>query len=102
NVAGVKEDDTATVIDAAVAIIEAVDRRVELIVRANRHHQVMAGREIVPVDLRDDEPRLAFAIVELASIARLIGQIKDVALDPLIEILETGNDMLNMVADTVV
>ena len=86
----------------AVAIAESIDRRVELIVRADRHHQVLAGCEVVPVDPRYDELRLACAVVELAFIARLIGQVKDVALDPLVEVLEARDDVLDVVADSVV
>ena len=41
----VQEDNTATVINAAVTITQTIDRRVELIVRTDRHHQVMAAAQ---------------------------------------------------------
>ncbi len=41
-VVGMKEDDTAVSPDPAVAVVEAVDRGVELIVATDRRHQVLA------------------------------------------------------------
>ena len=45
HVGRVHEHDAALAVDAAVAIVEAVDRRVVLIVAADRHHPQPARRQ---------------------------------------------------------
>ena len=76
DVVGVEEDHAAAVKNSAVAIIEAVDRRVELIVRADRHHHEMTGRDIFARDAVRGENGFARGRGEFAAIARAVGQIK--------------------------
>ena len=43
----IHKDDASPVIDATVPIIKTVDRGVELVVAANRHHQILARLEFM-------------------------------------------------------
>ena len=46
----VQKHDAPPAVDAAIAIVQAVDGRVELIVAADGHHQQLAGRKVVAGD----------------------------------------------------
>ncbi len=98
----IHENHAPAVVDAAITIIEAVDRGVELIVRANRHHDVLAGPDFVARDLRYDEFRLSDLVIKYPLVARLVRQIKDVAMNAFVEILETRDDVFDVIANAIV
>jgi len=102
HVFGIHEDDAPSVEDAAIAIAEAIDRGVELVVRTNRHHDVLARPDRERLDLGNDEFRLPFLVVEFALIARFVGQIEDVAPDAGIEVFQARHDVLDVIANVVV
>ena len=47
DVLGIEQDDAAVAFQAAVAVVEAVERRVVLVVAAHGHHQKLAGFQFV-------------------------------------------------------
>src|SRR5205823_14877147 len=63
----VEKDDAPSIVDSPIAIIEAVDGRVELVVAANRHHQKLSifervARERVHCKLRTSGRGLEFTL----------------------------------------
>ena len=102
HVVRVHEDDAPAVIDAAITVVQTVDRGVELVVAADRHHDELTRLEFVPRDRINGELRLADTVVEFAFIARLVRQIKDVLRDALVVALEAGDHALDAVADLAV
>src|SRR5438105_12929724 len=98
----VEKDDAPTVADSAIAIIEAVDGRVELIVAANRHHQELSifervARERVHCKLRASGRGLE------TTLTRSVGKIKTSRLThALIVIFKTWNSARDCGANQVI
>jgi hypothetical protein len=102
DVRGVEHHDAALVADAAVAVVESVDGRVELIVAADGHHQKLAGREFVSRQGVHGELGLARRGFPHA-FAREVGQVESAgAAHALVVILEADDDARDAFADEIV
>ena len=74
DVVGVHEHHPATVLDAAVAVVEAVDRGVELVVRAHRLQQQPTLGHVQHLGRADGEDRPVLLGGEGAGVARRVRQ----------------------------
>jgi len=89
-------------VDPAIAVIEAVDRRVELIVRADRGHQQSSRRKVNFLKHARSEMSLARGGRKIPFPGR-IRQIESAGYaDAFVVIIETRNHALDRIADTVV
>src|SRR5947208_14372509 len=53
----IQEDHPPAVANPAITIVETVDRRIELIVAAHRHHQELSRLQVNPLHIVDAETR---------------------------------------------
>jgi hypothetical protein len=98
----VHEYDAATIIDSAVPVIQAVDRGVELIVRADRHHYELIRFKRPPREYVHCEIRLSRRRMEPPLITGTVRQIKGALFYPLIEAREARDNALYVIANQVV
>src|SRR6185312_5744317 len=90
-------------LDATVAIVEAVDRGVELVVRPHRLQQKSASRALDELEFVDTDLRLTGRRSEGAGVSRAVRQHESVVvLESLVEVVEARDDLLDVVADGVV
>ena len=98
----VEEDDAALVMNPSVAVVEAVDCRVELVVAAHGHHHQLTGRETVSRKRVDGEVGLPRRGLERA-LAREVRQIKSAGhAHATVVVVEARNDALDERAYSVV
>src|SRR5690606_34749801 len=99
----VHEDHVAALLDAAVPVVEAVDRRVELVVRTQRLQDEPPRRTLEVLEFVDGDDRLADRGVEAPLVARSVRQHEAALLaDVLVVALESGHDARDPFADEVV
>src|SRR5215475_1607056 len=88
--------------NAAIAIIETIDRRVELIVAANRGKKELSLRQFPVLERVRNEVSL-FVLRRKMGVSHGIGKIKSAGLaDFLIHTLATGNNARDQVANAVI
>ncbi len=97
----IEKDDAPPAPNSAITIIEPVDRRVELIVAADRHHQILIGREIMARDVMHCEMSASRRRSEIP-FARGVRQVEAARLAhaPVI-VIEARNDARDVVADAI-
>src|SRR5208282_1515220 len=92
DVAGIHEHHAALVVDAPVAILQAVDGRIELVVAADRGHYQLPGLQMMCGQWMNREVRLS-GLSQETPFSGMIWQIEPAGLaDPLVVLIETGND----------
>ena len=64
----VHEDDTPTIVNTAIAVIETVDSRIELVVASYRHHPILAWLQPLELDSMNGEFGFPLFVRELASV----------------------------------
>ena len=98
----VQEHDPPPLMDAAVAIIQPVDCRVVLIVRADRHHQEFTGRQ----PLADQAVNLEFSLAAASSEIPIPGAVRQTEsarnAHATVVILASGNHRGDVIADAAV
>ena len=98
----IHEEHATSVVNAAIPIVQTIDVGVELIVRSDRHQNEFSRFQFVARDRMHGEKRFADFVVKLPLITRCVRQIENVLSDALVEILKTGNDMLDVIANPAV
>src|SRR5262249_42401923 len=102
DVGGMEEDDASVAGDPAIAILESIDGRVELIVAADRRHQELAVAKLFARWRNRGDDGFAGRRLERAAL-RAARQPEAARLaHAAVEILEAGNDARDRVADAVV
>ena len=102
NVFGIQENHAPAVVNSAIAIVQTVNRRVELIVAAHRHHQKLIRLQIDFRQRMNGEVRFTIVRVELP-VANWIRQIEAARLSHArVVIVEIRNDVLDVFADAIV
>jgi hypothetical protein len=97
----VHEDDSSPAVNPAVAIIEAVDRSVELIVAPHRHQQELARLEAVLRDRGHGELG-SLRLGNPAALAGGVGKVERPFRDPCVEVGKPGDDPTDVIADPAV
>ena len=101
-VGAVQQHDPPLVRDSPIAIAQTVNGGVELIVRADGHHEEMSRCEVVTRERVHGEMRFARRRRE-RSFARSVGQVEAARLaDAVVVALETRHDFRDEVADAIV
>src|SRR5712691_13149436 len=98
----IHEEHATAVINAAITIVQTVDVRIELIVRSDRHENEFSRVQFVTRNRVHSEKRFSDFVIELPMIARGVRQIENILRDPLVEIFEAGNHMLDVTANPIV
>src|SRR6266478_7428104 len=77
HVLGIHEDDPSPVVDTAIAVVQSIDRCVELIMAAHRHQNVLPGINGKEFNLVDGKICLSGRCRKLPPVPWRIWQIKD-------------------------
>src|SRR6266566_10032030 len=95
-------EHAAPVVNAAIPIVQTVDVSVELIVGSDRHQNEFSRLQFVARDRMHGEKRFADFVVELSLVTRCVRQIENILGNALVEILKTGNNMLDVIPNPIV
>src|SRR6516164_2537306 len=98
----IHENDSSPVVDAAIAIVQTIDRCVELIVTTHRHQNILAGINGKKINLVDGEICLSSRCRKLPPVPWGIWQIEDSFRYPMIEMFEARNHLLDFVPNQIV
>src|SRR2546423_7515379 len=98
----VHKNNPPPVVDAAITIVQAIDRGVELIVTAHRRHQILSRLRLERFQLGNDELCLTGRRIELSSVASIVRQVENILAYSDIETLEAGNDMFDVIPNSIV
>src|SRR5712664_2927964 len=102
DVVAVQQHDAPAVMNTAIAIVQPVDRRVELIVAANGHQQKLARLQIVYRQIVNSKHSPAARRFEHTLVNR-IGQVKTAGLPhSLVVVSKAGNDSFDVVANPII
>src|SRR5580704_16182918 len=102
DVFGIHEDDPTSVIDSTIPIVQSVDGGVELVVRSNRHQNIVANLHWKTVDRVDGKRCFAGLSGKLTFVPRWIWEVETALQDPGVEPLEPWNYLFDLVSDQLV
>ena len=98
----IQEDDPPAIVDAAITIIQPVNRCIELIVRTHSRQDILSWHNRQAFDRVDCKVGFSGPRPKFSLVSRRIRQVKGAARDPRIELLETGNKLFDFVSDQIV
>src|SRR6185436_17627673 len=93
---------STSAVNSAIPVIQSINRRIELIVAANSHHQILPWAKIVFRQVMDRENRSPTGCLKHA-LARPAGQMKPARLpNAKVVVVETRYDALDAISYTIV
>src|SRR6185295_5505112 len=102
NIRGIQKNDAPPVVNAAITIVQSVDRGVELVMTADRHHQILVGLQLMMRQIMDSKNCATAWRVENA-LARRARKMKAAGLSHAqVVVVKARHNSLDMIPDQIV